>query len=618
MVGSVLLLATLRLPWRDDEFTLSAWLRVAMAAAGLALLVCVARREKGPTGGVVPAIGILGTATLLYPSVLTLSAAEAGGPLVTFLAGPFHVIPLTLVQLLPVLAGSHAVRRTHRRWEACILAVAIVGVALTGIGLAGGPAAPTLLALSLVLWFGSFLIAPIVTWSTIRGTHGEPRRRVVVAAVASLVPVIIIGWCLTLAPIGAALGIGAGIGVSALMAGMSIAVLTCGALCLGAIAPTGSPLLRTRAVTLTLNLMIGVLCLIVGSVATLAVAAADVPTGAAVAAGTAITIAIGLPWLRLHAWTRRVVNPAAELRHALAALGEPTNGQRQAVLHVVRRLVGDPDLEIRYLVEPGTWVGESGEVRDPQPAARPVTLARDDAGTAVIEAYPTSDSAATRVWALGDCAALLRPALLETRVAFASRRADAAAAAERQRLTQDLHDGLQGRLLGLALNLQLSGRELEDPAARLLVEDAVGSLRDAVDEVRALGGGRIPEILAVGGLAEALPALLRPIGSLVELELPAQRFDARVEAAAYFVISEAVTNALKHADADHIGVRVTRSGETSLAIKVRDNGRGGADPRLGSGLRGIAERVAAIHGTLLVHDDSPRGTLVEAVLPCGS
>jgi signal transduction histidine kinase len=89
---------------------------------------------------------------------------------------------------------------------------------------------------------------------------------------------------------------------------------------------------------------------------------------------------------------------------------------------------------------------------------------------------------------LGDLSTLVRPAVLEATVLRETERADAAARDERERLSQDLHDGLQGRLLGLALNLQLSGREVDDPAARLLVEQTVASLRDAVEDVRALAG----------------------------------------------------------------------------------------------------------------------------------
>lgn len=196
-------------------------------------------------------------------------------------------------------------------------------------------------------------------------------------------------------------------------------------------------------------------------------------------------------------------------------------------------------------------------------------------------------------------------------------RTEAAIAAERQRLSRDLHDGLQGRLLGITLNLQLSGAQLADPAARLLVDDTVSALRDAVDEVRSLSEGRVPGILAEGGLGPAVAHLVRPLSRVTSLSLPTRRFAADVEATAYFVVSEALANAVKHARADNIGVTVRDAGDTVL-VAVVDDGVGGADPRAGSGLRGIAERVSASGGLLVVGDAAPHGTVVEARLPCGS
>lgn len=221
--------------------------------------------------------------------------------------------------------------------------------------------------------------------------------------------------------------------------------------------------------------------------------------------------------------------------------------------------------------------------------------------------------------ALGDCSALLAPAAFEAQLAHESRRADLAAQAERRRLQQNLHDGLQGRLLGLALGLQLSGRELDDPGARLLVDEAVGSLRSMVDEVRALGGGDLPEVLQTEGLGPALHVLLGPaVGPLIDLDLPGGRLGADLEATAYFVIGEAVTNALKHADASRIAVHVSAPRGDRVTVSVHDDGCGGADPRAGTGLRALAERVAAAGGEFLVRDDLRRGTVVEAVLPCAS
>lgn len=179
----------------------------------------------------------------------------------------------------------------------------------------------------------------------------------------------------------------------------------------------------------------------------------------------------------------------------------------------------------------------------------------------------------------------------------------------------------QGRLLGLALNLQMSQTHVDDPVARLAIAETVSGLRGAVQDVRAMASGRLPQILVDDGLGAAVLALVQPvrarIGTLdLEPSLADRRPLAPVEACAYYVVSEAVGNAIKHAGCERIDVAVALRGD-SVVVRVSDDGRGGADLRLGSGLRGLAERVEAHRGLLVVSDGQTRGTLVEAVLPCG-
>ena len=145
----------------------------------------------------------------------------------------------------------------------------------------------------------------------------------------------------------------------------------------------------------------------------------------------------------------------------------------------------------------------------------------------------------------------------------------------------------------------------------------MASLRDAVEDVRSLAGGRLPAILVHGGLRPALSDLVRPLTTVVDLAVPDRRFAAEVEAVGYFVVGEAISNAIKHSGAARVSVQVEQVG-AALMIMVSDDGVGGADPRLGSGLRGLAERVAASGGALVVRDAVPTGTVVEASLPCGS
>lgn len=595
VAGLLAFALSLRLPWRDPDLPLGPATLAVIALSGSVLLTAAARaasRSAWPTG-------LLGATVLAYPSLRALGASGTAETL----AAAWHTLPLTLAQLAPLLASRRAVDRCHRRWEGLVLGVAVAGAVVSGLALA--LAGPALTTVGVVLWFASFAIAPVGTWVAVRGTGGEVRRRALVAALASLVPVVVITGCVLLGMLAGTLGARAGVTVTALMVGFSVGTLLCGVLCLGAGAAYGSVVLRTSTLVALLHAVLASLGLVVGGVVALVVSAAAASPAAAVLVGAAVAVATGLPWLWLHGWLRRVVDPGSEVRHELAALGRVgPGGQGQALEHVLRRVTGDAALSVH------------AELReDHATAGGDVVLARE-AG-AVLLARSEDPAVAARLRELGDLTDVVRPALLEARVEHETGRADAAAAAERERLSQDLHDGLQGRLLGLALRLQLGVRDVEDPGARLLTGEAVEALRSMVDDVRALAGGGPPERLTREGLAPALVDLVAPVGSLVSLDLPEARFGAQAEAAAYFVVAEAVTNALKHAGASRIDVRVAVLDDHRVGVTVTDDGRGGADPRLGAGLRGLAERVAAGGGAFVVRDDRP-GTVVEAVLPCGS
>jgi len=187
---------------------------------------------------------------------------------------------------------------------------------------------------------------------------------------------------------------------------------------------------------------------------------------------------------------------------------------------------------------------------------------------------------------------------------------------ERRRLENNLHDGAQLTLTMLAGQLATAREESKrDPAlAPALFEDAETHLLIAIDELRDLAHGIHPTILTDLGLAEAIRSLVdgSPVPIRV-LELPPGRLDPTVEATAYYVVAEALTNAEKHAHADTITVRVLESGRF-LRIEVGDDGLGGADERLGSGLQGLRDRVEAVGGTLRLASTRGRGTLVRADL----
>ena len=211
---------------------------------------------------------------------------------------------------------------------------------------------------------------------------------------------------------------------------------------------------------------------------------------------------------------------------------------------------------------------------------------------------------------------------LEARVVelHASReRIVAAGDAERRRLERNLHDGAQQRLVAIALQLRLiKGRIQRDPdVAEELVTTASDELALGLAELRELARGLHPAVLE-HGLAAALDGLASR--SVVETTVtyePDGRLPGPVELAAYFVASEALANIAKYAQATTVTMRVRRAGELAT-IEIADDGVGGADDAAGSGLRGLADRVEALHGSLSVSSPLGAGTVVTAELPCGS
>jgi PAS domain S-box-containing protein len=194
-----------------------------------------------------------------------------------------------------------------------------------------------------------------------------------------------------------------------------------------------------------------------------------------------------------------------------------------------------------------------------------------------------------------------------------------AADAARRRIERDLHDGAQQRLVGVAMSLRLAGAALEtDPAAaRALLDEAGADLAEAIAELRELARGIHPAILTEGGLDPALRALARrsPVPVTIAA-VPTRRFPAAIEAAAYFVVSEGLTNAARHAPDSASTVEV-RDDEDRLVVEVRDTGPGGADVR-GGGLQGLADRVNALSGRLTIVSPPQAGTTLRAELPCAS
>jgi len=193
----------------------------------------------------------------------------------------------------------------------------------------------------------------------------------------------------------------------------------------------------------------------------------------------------------------------------------------------------------------------------------------------------------------------------------------AAGEQERQRLERDLHDGAQQRLVSLALSLRLARERLageSDDAAKLL-DFSRDELERALGDLRELARGIHPRVLSERGLGPALGTLADRASLPVDLRsVPDGRLSEHVEQAAYFVVSEALTNVAKHASATRAEVALI-DGDGKLVIEIGDDGVGGARLDLGSGLRGLADRVAAIEGRLEVDSEPGAGTRVRAEIP---
>jgi signal transduction histidine kinase len=194
-----------------------------------------------------------------------------------------------------------------------------------------------------------------------------------------------------------------------------------------------------------------------------------------------------------------------------------------------------------------------------------------------------------------------------------------AAETERMRIERDLHDGAQQRLVSLAMELGRAKAKFgTDPAgAEAIVGQAHEEAKAALAELRNLVRGVHPPVLSDRGLDAALSGLaaLSPVPVTVSVDLPA-RPPAAVEAIAYFVVAEGLTNIAKHSHASHAQVVVVRSGDV-LSLEIADDGVGGADPA-GQGLSGLAARVAGVDGRLRVTSPPGGPTTLEVTLPCAS
>jgi signal transduction histidine kinase len=206
-------------------------------------------------------------------------------------------------------------------------------------------------------------------------------------------------------------------------------------------------------------------------------------------------------------------------------------------------------------------------------------------------------------------------------VSASRRRILDAAEAERRRIERNLHDGAQQRLVSVSLTLGLALAQLErnpelSPRATATVSRALDELRRALDDLRDLARGIHPAILVQQGLLAAVTSLAEAAPLPVRVRISSLRYPPLTESIAYYVACEAVANAVRHAQASWVEVRVEARG-LWLYVDVVDNGIGGTDIERGTGLRGLADRVAALGGRFEVKSPYDQGTCVHAELPCG-
>jgi signal transduction histidine kinase len=333
----------------------------------------------------------------------------------------------------------------------------------------------------------------------------------------------------------------------------------------------------------------------------------------AAVAVAAVGLSADLLWGR---WTRAAVTGF------VVDLGD--RFEPDALRAALARTLGDPDVEVAYRVAGvDNWVDEAGRVvRLPDGDGRAVTLVHDE-GEAV--AALVHDPAALADRELVDSvAAAARLAVVNVRlqaeiaarigeVAASRRRLVEARDDESRRLGDRLHAGAEHRLAGLRDRISRLAGERDGEAGETLRQLA-GDLDAARAELLRFARGVHPRSLTEGGLSKALDELVAQAAVPVRLQVPARRFPPAQEAAAFFLCSEGLANVAKYAggaSAD-IAVRATPSG---LVVRVADDGPGGADLALGSGLRGLADRVDALGGTLRVDSRAGAGTRLEAVLP---
>jgi signal transduction histidine kinase len=340
-------------------------------------------------------------------------------------------------------------------------------------------------------------------------------------------------------------------------------------------------------------------------------------------------VPLGLvPYLFVASFVRTRMAQGGAVSNLMMRLGEAPRpgGLRDALAEAL----DDPSLELVYWLPEGRryvdFRGRAYELPEDDPRRAIHAVTRDGECVAAIVYDAMLRDAEEHVRAVGAAASLamqnerldaeLRAKVDELR--RSRERMLRIGLEERRRLERDLHDGAQQRLVSMALNIRLARAKLnEDPlAADQLLASAGQELDSALEELRELARGIHPAVLTDRGLGTALETLASRAPVPVELaELPEERLPEAVELAAYFVVAEGLTNVAKYASASHATVGIVRE-NGRLMVEVADDGVGGADPANGTGLRGLADRIAVLEGRLEIDSEQGRGTILRAQIPC--
>jgi signal transduction histidine kinase len=290
----------------------------------------------------------------------------------------------------------------------------------------------------------------------------------------------------------------------------------------------------------------------------------------------------------------------------------------------LRTAVADPTCRVGFVDDDGGWLDLHGG-----------TVPRVDDASTYTSAAPSTASLTPVVVHRAEAERVVAEALDAGRLAFeiaalqvdlrrqldqldASRaRVVAAADEERRRIARNLHDGAQQRLVAIGLNLRHLQHQLSRsaPAVHAALDGAVHDLGQSIEELRELAGGVRPSSLD-DGLCAALRDFVARTPAVIVVDVTRDRFSPELETTAYFIAAEGLTNAVKHAHAERISLAVARQ-DDHLVVSVDDDGRGGADPLGGTGLRGLADRARSHGGTIEVSSLLGAGTRLEVRLPCG-